>query len=223
MKTHEINIKQLAKPCFKKVFRTTTEAPGFMHLVFDKKQLTPYQFRSIMIDLKKELSALSISKFNKKLSYHWLVRFDQQVNTPFHVDNAAYQSILLLGYEPSEIKSELQVADYHKYANQAYKTSEDYFNRFTPIFKQDENVLKPYVTKINTFNKDYYSIVIINNSNPKSNLETLGLFHKATILNKDLSKSRIVNSMVLNVISTDKITEDEKKESLFLNSDLISK
>ncbi|WP_292949142.1 hypothetical protein [Olleya sp. UBA1516] len=223
MKTQEINIKPLAKPCFKKVFRTTTEASGFMHLVFDKKQLTPYQFRSIMIDLKNELSALSVSKFNKKLSYHWLVRFDQQVNTPFHVDNAADQSILLLGYEPSDIESELQLADYHKYANQAYKTPEDYFNRFTPIFKEDEDVLKPYVTKINTFNKDNYSIVIINNSNPKSNLETLGLFHKATILNKDLSKSRIVNSMVLNVVSTDKITEDEKKESIFLNSDLISK
>jgi hypothetical protein len=33
-------------------------------------------------------------------SYHWLVRFDQQVNTPFHVD--IDQSFLMLGYEPSE-------------------------------------------------------------------------------------------------------------------------
>jgi hypothetical protein len=51
-----------------------------------------------------------------KLSYHWLVRFDQQVNTPF-VDNAADQSFLMLGYEPSE--SELHIADYYKYANEA--------------------------------------------------------------------------------------------------------
>ncbi|GEQ85109.1 hypothetical protein ULMS_06170 [Patiriisocius marinistellae] len=223
MKTQEINIKPLAKQCFKKVFRTTTEAPGFMHLVFDKKQLTPYQFRSIMIDLKKELSALNVSKFNKKLSYHWLVRFDQQVNTPFHVDNAADQSILLLGYEPSDIESELQLADYHKYANKAYNTQEDYFNRFTPIFKEDDALLKPFTSKIKSYDNTHYSIVIINNSNPKSNLETLGLFHKAVILNKDLSKSRIVNSMVLNVVSTDEITEDEKKESIFLNSTVISK
>jgi hypothetical protein len=40
-----------------------------------------------MVDLKNELSF--IVKYDKKLSYHWLVRFDQQVNTPFHVDNAA--------------------------------------------------------------------------------------------------------------------------------------
>jgi hypothetical protein len=48
----------------------------------------------------------------KKLSYHWLVRFDQQVNTPFHVDNAADQSFLMLGYEPSEIESELHIYKY---------------------------------------------------------------------------------------------------------------
>jgi hypothetical protein len=38
-----------------------------------------------------------------------------KVNTPF-VDNAADQSFLMLGYEPSEIESELHIADYYKYA-----------------------------------------------------------------------------------------------------------
>jgi hypothetical protein len=70
-----------------------------------------------MVDLKNELSF--IVKYDKKLSYHWLVRFDQQVNTPFHVDNAADQSFLMLGYEPSEIESELHIADYYKYANES--------------------------------------------------------------------------------------------------------
>jgi hypothetical protein len=62
----------------------------------------------------------------KKLSYHWLVRFDQQVNTPFHVDNAADQSFLMLGYEPSEIESELHIADYYKYANESGTATKDY-------------------------------------------------------------------------------------------------
>jgi hypothetical protein len=56
--------------------------------ILTSKNLTPYQFRSIMVDLKNELSKFTIVKYDKKLSYHWLVRFDQQVNTPFHVDNA---------------------------------------------------------------------------------------------------------------------------------------
>ncbi|TXK72015.1 hypothetical protein [Mesonia sp. K4-1] len=223
MKIKEETIKHIAEKNFKSVFRTTTEAPGFVHLVFNKKEITPYRFRSIMIDLKKELSKLSVSTFNKKLNYHWLVRFDQQVNTPFHVDNAADESILMLGYEPSEIKSELHIADYHAYANKAYKTLEVYSNKFTPVFKEDDDLLKPFTSKINSVNEDNYSIVIINNSSPKPNVETLGMYHKALIINKDLSKSRVVNSMVLNMVSIDKITEDEQKENIFLSTNLISK
>ena len=223
MNIKEETITHIAEKSFTTVFRTTTEALGFMHLVFSKKEITPYQFRSIMIDLKKEFSKLSVSKFNKKLSYHWLVRFDQQVNTPFHVDNAAEQSILMLGYEPSNIKSELHLADYHAYANKAYKKPKDYFNKFTPVFKGDEDVLKPFISKIKSVDNDHYSIVIINNSSPKSNTDTLGLFHKALIIKEDLSKSRIVNSMVLNLVSIDTITEDQQKENNFLNTNLISK
>ncbi|WP_452230802.1 hypothetical protein [Lacinutrix sp. MEBiC02404] len=223
MKIKEETITHIANKSFQTVFRTTTKAHGFMHLVFSKKEITPYQFRSIMIDLKKELSKLSVSKFNKKLSYHWLVRFDQQVNTPFHVDNAAEQSILMLGYEPSAIKSELHLADYHAYANKSYKTPEDYFNKFTPVFKEKEDVLQPFISKIKSVDNDHYSIVIINNSSPKANVGTLGLFHKALIIKEDLSKSRIVNSMVLNLVSKDKITEDQQKENDFLNTNLISK
>lgn len=223
MKIEGQTIKQIANKCFQEVFRTTTEAHGFVNLVFKKKDITPYQFRSIMIDLKKELSKLSVSKFNKKLSYHWLVRFDQQVTTPFHVDNAAEQSILMLGYEPSTIQSELHIADYYSYANEAFKTPEDYFNNFSPVFKGEEDVLLPFISKIKSASNDKYSIVIINNSSPKSAVDTLGLFHKALIMKEDLSKSRIVNSMVLNLVSKDKITDNKQKENNFLNTNLISK
>jgi hypothetical protein len=55
-------------------------------------------------------SSLLLNMTKIKLSL--AVRFDQQVNT-FHVDNAADQSFLMLGYEPSEIESELHIADYY--------------------------------------------------------------------------------------------------------------
>ncbi|REG85204.1 hypothetical protein [Winogradskyella sediminis] len=223
MKIEGEPIKQIANKSFKEVFRTSTQAHGFVNLVFKKKNITPYQFRSIMINLKKELSKLSVSKFNKKLSYHWLVRFDQQVSTPFHVDNASEQSILILGYEPSNIKSELHIADYYSYANEAFETPEDYFNNFSPVFKDNEGVLLPFISKIKLANNDNYSIIIINNSSPKLDIETLGVFHKALIIKEDLSTSRIVNSMVLNLVSKDKITEDQQKENNFLNTNLISK
>jgi hypothetical protein len=122
MGIQEINI-EITWNVSKNVFRTNTNEVGFIHLDFGKN-LTPYQFRS-MVDLKNELSKFTIVKYDKKLSYHWLVRFDQQVNTPFHVDNAADQSFLMLGYEPSEIESELHIADY-KYANESGTATKDY-------------------------------------------------------------------------------------------------
>jgi hypothetical protein len=39
MKIKEETIKHIAEKNFKSVFRTTTEAPGFVHLVLTKKKL----------------------------------------------------------------------------------------------------------------------------------------------------------------------------------------
>ncbi|MCM4169982.1 hypothetical protein DHD32_00705 [Arenibacter sp. TNZ] len=222
MEIQHINTKKIAQYCINNVFRTNTDEPGFIHFDFGKN-ITPYQLRSIMVDLKKELSKLTSVHFDKKLSYHWLVRFDQQVNTPFHVDNAENQSFLMLGYEPSEIESELHIADYYSYAKESQAAPKDYLKNFTPIFKDDESLLAPYTTKVKSFNKDSYKIVLINNSNPKSSPETLGVFHKALIVKSDLEKSRIVNSMVLNMLPKGKIDHDQLNEEKFLNTDVISK
>lgn len=221
MEIQDINLKKIARYCTNKVFRTDTKEAGFIH--FDLgKNLTPYQFRYIMVDLKKELSKFTTVEFDKKLSYHWLVRFDQQVSTPFHVDNAGDQSFLMLGYEPSEIESELHIADYYRYANESNTAPKDYLENFTPIFKEDEALLAPYTTKLKSNFRDRYSIVLMNNSNPKSSLETLGIYHKAVIVKQDLSKSRIVNSMVLNMLPKNRPDEDELNEEIFLNTTMIS-
>ncbi|MGJ8760424.1 MAG: hypothetical protein ACSHXA_07745 [Polaribacter sp.] len=222
MEVKEVNIKKIAKYCLENVFRTNTDLPGFVYLDFGENRTSP-ELRAIMVALKNELSAFTLKKFNKELSYHWLVRFDQQVSTPFHLDNAENQSFLILGYEPSEVKSELYIADYHKYANENKEASEDYLKNFTPVFKEDETILKPYITKLASFDKPTYKIVLINNSNPKQSRETLGVFHKAKIVKPDLNKSRIVNSMIFNMLSKDNNIEDQKKEHAFLNTDIISK
>jgi hypothetical protein len=82
-----------------------------------------------MVDLKNELSKFTAVKYDKKLSYHLACAF-----WPFHVDNAADQSFLMLGYEPSEIESELHIADYYKYANES--------NAATIILKSSLQYLK---------------------------------------------------------------------------------
>jgi len=218
MENTDVPIEKLAQQCFHAVFRTDIDKPGFQYFNLGKNR-SPLEFRTIMTSLKKELSKLSETYFGKKLSYHWLVRFDQQVNTPFHVDNAAHQSFLLLGYEPSVIESELHIADYHAFAKENDK---DFLTNFTPVFKDDKSILAPFTTKLKSFDKEAYQIVIMNNSSPTPPAETLGVYHKAVIVEQDFSKSRIVNSMVLNMTSEEKNIEDQKREESYLNSNVIS-
>ncbi|SIQ32380.1 hypothetical protein [Maribacter ulvicola] len=222
MEHTDVSIDKLAQQCFRAVFRTHTDKPGFHYFNLGKNR-TPLEFRTILTELKRELSKLSETNFGKKLSYHWLVRFDQQVNTPFHVDNAAHQSFLLLGYEPSVIESELHIADYHAFAKENDRGSKEYITNFTPVFKGNESLLEPFTTKLKAFDKEAYHIVIMNNSSPTLPAETLGVYHKAVIVEQDLNKNRIVNSMVLNMSSEERNSEDLTREENYLNTIAISK
>ncbi|WFO17676.1 hypothetical protein M601_008580 [Cellulophaga baltica 4] len=52
MEIQSINIKKLAKYSVEEVFRTNTDAPGFVLLDFGKS-LSSYKLREIMVSLKK--------------------------------------------------------------------------------------------------------------------------------------------------------------------------
>jgi len=222
MEITEVNIKKMAQYCFENVFRTTTDKPGFVYLDFGT-DLNSTLLRSIMVDLKKELSKYTNKHFSKRLSYHWLVRFDQQVNTPFHIDNAGEESFLMLGYEPSEVECELYLADYFKYAKNSGEAPKNFLEAFTPVFKENEALLTPYITKLSPFLEYTYKIVLINNSNPVLRNDTFGVFHKAKIVEPNLQKSRIVNSALINMSSNNEAEENETSEQDFIKTEVISK
>lgn len=222
MVINDINIKEISKYCFNNVFRTSIEKPGFVHLDFGT-QIDSYKLRAIMIGLKKELSKFTTENFKKDLKYQWLGRFDQQVSTKYHLDNAGDQSFLMLGYEPSEIESELFLADYVKFSQDYNIEPSDYFNKYNPIFSDHETILKPYVTEVKSFKSDTYKIVLINNSNSKSECETLGLLHMARITKPDTSLSRVINSMMLSMVNEVDKNEAEMNEKEFKTTDIISK
>ena len=176
-----------------------------------------------MVDLKKGLSILTKNSFGKSLKYEWLGRFDQQVDTKFHLDNSANESFLLLGYEPTEIESELYIADYVKCALDHGIEPAKYFDRFNPVIADHAEILEPYTKKIPGFRKDSFRIVLINNSNSQPECETLGVLHMARIKNADADKSRIVNSMMLTMVWEKCGAKEKDAEKSFLLTDNISK
>ncbi len=205
---------------YQNVFRTNFDFPGFIVLDFGIR-INSHQLREFMIELKNELSNHLIKEKQQKLNYHWMGRFDQQESTKFHRDNAANQSFLMLGYEPSKIKSRLFLADYIQFINSTNITEYEYFDKYNPIFTNGEKYIKPYITEIENFDETTYKIVLINNS---SMGETLGLLHNVIIINKNLNFERIINSTMFYSAPLNEIESFSLEEQLdFINTKKISK
>lgn len=217
------SLSEMTEFIYKKVFRTDFNEPGFVVIDFGFS-ITSEDLRECMVRLKNSLSQIHIDKFGEKLLYQWMGRFDQQETTKFHLDNAADQSFLMLGYEPTTIKSKLYFADYVELFKSMHISGEEYFEKYNPIFTDGENLLKPYITEVEGFREDTYKIVLINNSNTNRLDKTIGVFHKAEIIQKDITKKRVINSTMIysgNIEDTESFSKEQQQD--FITTDKISK
>jgi hypothetical protein len=129
-------------------------------------------------------------------------RFDQHKSSKFHRDGAPSASLLVLGYEPSTVESQLFVADVYQAALSQKMGINHYLSRFSPLLPPGEEKLKPFIKKVN-FDTTKGAIILINNSMWPDNQSPLsyGLFHKADVIFKqsdnqtDTNKSRVINSV----------------------------
>lgn len=198
---------ETARFCFQKVFRTQLSEPGFVLLPFEhfsenaeaSKAEQSLVLRQKMVELKDLLSRFCQEHFNECLQYQWLGRFQQQNTTRFHRDNAASQSFLMLGYEPSEIDSELLIADYPAYAASRGWSADNFFEHFNPLAPGSDELLANFSTAITSFNRAQFQIVLLNNSDETP--RTLGVLHKAIVASPNASKPRVINSMMLQMHS----------------------
>lgn len=207
---------------FSNVFREKFDKPGFAVITFEDTMASK-SLRNQMVYLKKALSEKCEKVFGYELDYYWLGRFNQQTTTKYHRDNAPENSFLMLGYEPSLIESKLYLADYSKLVQDKKIPANEYYELHNPIFTEGETLLQPYINEVEKFDRNAYKIVLINNSD-LSNNKTFGVLHKAEIINKDLSKDRVINSMMLYL----KADEAPNKKTIyteteFIETDLISR
>lgn len=113
---------------FNQVWRHDSTNPGFY--LIDMGVVDSLALRREMIKIKEEFC-----KF-EPFYFTWLNRFDQQLTTKFHKDGGPDENILILGYEPSEVRSSIYICD-------------------PPLD----------VVKLPDFQKGHSYILIINNSN----------------------------------------------------------
>jgi hypothetical protein len=200
---------ELARAVYPRAFRTDLNAPGFALISF-QPPLDSVGLRRAMVHLKEELAAFFHRATARHLVFRSMTRFDQQVTTKFHLDGGPDESLLMLGYEPSTVVSQLALADY---TMASYKLGIDpgrFVVEHNPMFTAGARLLEPFTTPLTVFEPSQTHILIVNNScrpvdSAGGNL--LGVMHQATIPQPDASRRRIVNSTMLRA-AADRADED---------------
>lgn len=218
---YKTSIEAFVDLVFASVFRQGLAHPGFALIDFGSGYSSE-GLRESMVELKKACNQKAMAVYGKQLEHQWMGRFDQQATTKFHRDNAPDQSFLMLGYEPSAIRSRLFMADYAQLIHELGISEKTYFESHNPMYIEGEKALLPYTTAIESFDNTHFQIVFLNNSH--SETATPGLFHKAEMIDENPALPRIVNSMMMALGSPSVSNHaEEEEESAFVLTSKISR
>ncbi|MGE3313904.1 MAG: hypothetical protein AB7O26_02225 [Planctomycetaceae bacterium] len=190
---------RLSAAVYERVCRVNFDAPGFC-LIDLGSASTSVALRSFMVALKRNLSAIHLQGASRELSYLSLGRFDQQVTTKLHRDGGPDECFLMLGYEPSEVASEVAISDYARCAHDLGLTPDRLLEQHNPMFGRGEEMLRPYTTCVECFSNQSHQILLVNNSSApytSNGSAWQGTLHAAKILNPDDSRRRVVNSTMI--------------------------
>jgi hypothetical protein len=202
---------------YQRVCRTDLVEPGFC--VIDLGTTADsFLMRKTMVALKRELQAIHRKRTGHELLYLSAERFDQQQTTKLHLDGAPDESLLMLGYEPTEIISDVALADYSRCAFDLGITPQQFLEKHNPMFAPGANLLQPYITQLDSFAHRNVRIVVVNNS--RKSFDTVagnwqGVMHTATIRTPDESKRRVINSTLLGVFAVgtvESVSEHQQTE-----------
>lgn len=189
---------KVAGVVFEHVFRTDLNQPGFSIVVLPVVT-DSHGLRRSMIKLKEQLSLRHQSLYGEPLEYLSLGRFDQQTTTRLHLDGAPERSFLMLGYEPTTVRSEFQIADYSRCAQDLRLTPAEFLRLHNPMIGSGLEMLRGYITTISDWQEDSPRIVVINNSSVPLGVHgaTAGVLHGAAIPQPDASAHRVINSTMM--------------------------
>ena len=193
------DLTALASDLYQRTCRTDFNEPGFC-LANLGAVLDSHTFRRMMVNLKGEMTAIHEREAGRTLHYLSLGRFDQQVSTKPHLDSGPDECFLMLGYEPSEVASVLEISDYSRCAFEMGLTPQEFLTKHNPMFQSGYEKLRPYTTRLPYFSEANYQIVCINNSVVPFSIEKpvwQGTLHTATVIDPDESKRRVINSTMI--------------------------
>jgi hypothetical protein len=132
----------VAEGAYERAWRFDFTAPGFC-LLDAGPGVDSHNLRAWMVHLKRLLSEISQRRTGKTFLFRSMARFDQQETTKLHLDGAPDKSMLMLGYEPSQVHSRLFLGDYTRAAFDLGITPQQFLQDYNPMFRKGEEVLAP--------------------------------------------------------------------------------
>ncbi len=175
-----------APEVFRRVWRTAFDQPGFALLRF-AREVSSRELRRAMVEL--------VGAFPVEFVPERFGRFDQQVSSKFHRDGAPSASLLVLGYEPTAVRSRFWIADSSAAAVAAGTGLKEYLAAHNPMFPAGEEKLATFVTELELPHGEAFLIVANNSLLPFGDGNSLGVLHKAVIPSPDPAGRRVINSI----------------------------
>ena len=209
----------LAATVYERVCRIDFSEPGFCLIELDS-DATSQSLRKFMVQLKKDLQQNHRARRGLDLAFRSLARFDQQSTTKLHRDGGPDECFLMLGYEPTEVRGTLAMADYSLCAHDMGLTPAEMLAQYNPMFGRGQELLRPYLTSVACFSNRRFQILLINNSAAaysESEPAWQGVLHMARIENPDDQHRRVVNSGMVASVSLgtpDQIAAADQEEFL---------
>ena len=189
----------LVEDVYRLVCRTGLSSPGFCLLSLGG-DASSEMLRRYMVSLKRQLQRFHQLQRRLDLVFVSAARFDQQTTTKLHRDGGPDECFLMLGYEPSEIRSEIVLADYSRCARDLNMTPTGFLEKHNPMFGPGADLLRPYATQLAHFSNEKAQVLLINNSSvalSDDGSTWQGVLHTATVHNPCDDKRRVVNSFMV--------------------------
>ena len=161
--------------------------------------VTSLELRGFMVRLKSLLSDThSRIRPGQFLGFATMGRYDQQNSTRLHIDNGPKESILMLGYEATEVESRFSLADYSACAESLGISPEMFLSLYMPTTRACPP-LEPFTKEIDSYRASSNQVVLINNSQASSfnGEQWQGLLHTADIPKPDPLLTRVINSTMI--------------------------
>jgi hypothetical protein len=184
------------------VFRTELSAPGYALLDLGTAG-EPRAFRAALVGLGEALALEYRSRHGETLHFVSVSRFDQQAPTRPHRDGGPDASLLVLGYEPTEVRSRVALMDYSRAAFERGMSPAALLDCCNPAFGGNAEMLLDYTIELSAFEPSHYQILVVNNSQIPYEERwrgMLGLLHHAVVETPRPDRERWIDSLLLGVV-----------------------